>query len=60
MSLAASQAYSPARTRATPTLPALLAVVFGLFLVWGVSFANPEALHNPTHDARHALGSPCH
>jgi cobalt transporter subunit CbtB len=56
---------SSASTTASPTtaeraLPALLAIVFGLFLFIGAGFAAPEALHNATHDTRHALGLPCH
>ena len=60
MSLAASQTHSPAHSRAAVALPAVLAVVFGLFLVWGTGFASPEALHNAAHDARHAMSFPCH
>jgi cobalt transporter subunit CbtB len=41
-------------------LPALLAVAFGLVLFVGAGFASPDFLHNATHDARHALGLPCH
>jgi len=41
-------------------VPALLAVMFGLVLFAGAGFASPDFLHNATHDARHALGLPCH
>jgi cobalt transporter subunit CbtB len=41
-------------------LPALLALVLGLVVVWGAGFANSAALHNATHDTRHAFGLPCH
>jgi len=37
-----------------------LALVFGVVLVAGAGFAGPEALHNAAHDARHAMGFPCH
>ena len=40
--------------------PALLALGFGLLLVFGAGFASPAALHNATHDTRHAFGLPCH
>jgi cobalt transporter subunit CbtB len=40
--------------------PALLAIVFGLVLFVGAGFASPDFLHIATHDARHALGLPCH
>jgi cobalt transporter subunit CbtB len=40
--------------------PALLALAFGLLVVYGAGFAHPSALHNATHDTRHAFGLPCH
>ena len=40
--------------------PAVLALAFGLLLVFGAGFASPAALHNATHDTRHAFGLPCH
>ncbi len=40
--------------------PAITALFFGLFLLWGAGFAQPEALHNATHDTRHAFAFPCH
>ena len=48
---------APAAARA---LPALGAVLLGLFLFLGAGFASPMAIHNSTHDTRHALGLPCH
>lgn len=60
MSFATSQTHSSAHPRAAVALPAVLAVVFGLFLVWGAGFASPEVLHNAAHDVRHATGFPCH
>ena len=56
---------SPASTIAssgisTRALPALGAVLLGLFLFLGAGFASPMAIHNSTHDMRHALGLPCH
>jgi cobalt transporter subunit CbtB len=32
----------------------------GLFMVAGVGFAGPQAIHNAAHDTRHATGFPCH
>jgi cobalt transporter subunit CbtB len=46
---------APART-----LPALAAIFLGLALFVTAGFAWPEAIHNATHDTRHALGLPCH
>ena len=40
--------------------PALVALAFGLLIVAGAGFANPAAIHNATHDTRHAFGLPCH
>ncbi len=40
--------------------PALLALLFGGFLVLGVGFAKPAAIHDAAHDGRHALAFPCH
>lgn len=56
---------SPASTIAssgisTRAFPALGAVLLGLFLFLGAGFASPMAIHNSTHDTRHALGLPCH
>lgn len=40
--------------------PALVALLFGGFLILGVGFANSAAIHDAAHDGRHALGFPCH
>ena len=40
--------------------PALLALLFGGFLVLGVGFAHSATLHDAAHDGRHALAFPCH
>lgn len=45
---------------ASARLPALLALAFGVLIVWGAGFAYPAAIHNATHDTRHAFGLPCH
>lgn len=41
-------------------LPAAFALVFGVFMVWGVGFAQPAEIHNAAHDGRHAFALPCH
>ena len=41
-------------------IPAVLAILLGAVLVYGVAFASPMALHNAAHDARHAFAFPCH
>jgi cobalt transporter subunit CbtB len=37
-----------------------VALMFGVVLLAGAGFAGPEALHKAAHDARHAMGFPCH
>ena len=39
---------------------ALLALVFGLIMLYGVGFARPQATHDAPHDSRHATPFPCH
>lgn len=41
-------------------MPAIFAIVFGVFMVYGVGFAHPTTIHNAAHDARHAFAFPCH
>ena len=41
-------------------LPATFALVFGVFMVWGVGFAQSADIHNAAHDSRHAFALPCH
>ena len=36
------------------------AALFGLVIVYVAGFAHPQALHNATHDTRHAFALPCH
>ncbi|HSM20230.1 MAG TPA: CbtB-domain containing protein [Hyphomicrobiales bacterium] len=38
----------------------IVCLFLGLFMVAGVGFAGPEAIHNAAHDTRHAVGFPCH
>jgi cobalt transporter subunit CbtB len=44
----------------TAKLPAVLALVFGVFMVLGTGFAQSSTIHNAAHDARHAFTFPCH
>jgi cobalt transporter subunit CbtB len=50
----------PAPITAAAILPAVLAILLGAFLVYGVGFAGPMAIHNAAHDARHSFAFPCH
>jgi len=46
--------------RLSIALPALFAAVFGIFVLFGVGFAHPSAIHDAAHDARHSFSFPCH
>ena len=41
-------------------VPAAVLGLLGLFLLYGVGFAQPDILHNAAHDGRHAFAFPCH
>lgn len=49
-----------AAARASAAIPALLAALLGLFLIWGVGFSQLSAFHNAAHDTRHSNAFPCH
>lgn len=36
------------------------ALTVGAVLLFGAAFAQPEIIHEATHDVRHAAGFPCH
>jgi cobalt transporter subunit CbtB len=44
----------------TSALAALVVAIFGLALIYGIGLAQPQAIHNAAHDARHAFAFPCH
>jgi len=52
------------KTAATPRLStasqALMAMVFGAFLVGTAGFSHMEIVHNAAHDTRHSNAFPCH
>ncbi|MGU3577232.1 CbtB domain-containing protein [Brucellaceae bacterium C25G] len=39
---------------------ALVALLLGVFLIYGVGFAHSDMLHDSAHDMRHSYGFPCH
>jgi cobalt transporter subunit CbtB len=41
-------------------LPAVVAVLLGIFVLFGVGFAGPTTIHNAAHDSRHSFAFPCH
>ena len=47
-------------TQSNVVVPAVLALVFGLFLILGSGFAGSETLHSAAHDSRHSFAFPCH
>jgi len=54
---------SDTRAHAAPAsavLPALAAILLGLFVVGTVGFSHIDVLHNAAHDVRHSNGFPCH
>jgi cobalt transporter subunit CbtB len=59
ISITRNPAHNPTVT-ALGFLPALLAILFGALLIYGVGFAGPASLHNAAHDTRHAYAFPCH
>ena len=49
-----------AGTRSATVLGAAVSLTLGVFVLFGVGFAQPQLLHNAAHDARHAFTFPCH
>jgi cobalt transporter subunit CbtB len=47
-------------SRAETWVAAVMAALFGAFLLWGVGFSHSDLLHNAAHDTRHSSGFPCH
>ena len=39
---------------------AAVAILLGVFILYGVGLAQPDALHNAAHDTRHSMAFPCH
>lgn len=39
---------------------AMVAVLFGAFILYGVGFSPAQAAHDAAHDSRHAMAYPCH
>jgi len=57
MNIASTSSVSTVRTLSWQPLVAL---AIGVFIVYAAGFSYPAALHNATHDTRHAFGLPCH
>lgn len=46
--------------RQTTILSAALVIMLGAFILFGAALAQPAALHDAAHDARHSFSIPCH
>ena len=46
--------------RSETMIAAVLGLLVATFLILGVGFAHPEAIHNAAHDTRHTTAFPCH
>jgi cobalt transporter subunit CbtB len=57
---AASDVQGSLANQASAILPAVMAILLGLFIVGMAGFSHIDVLHNATHDVRHANGFPCH
>jgi cobalt transporter subunit CbtB len=64
MSMNTGTTHPPAAARPlarAQTWPAaLVAVLLGAVILYGVGFASTPLLHNAAHDSRHSLAFPCH
>lgn len=49
-----------AAKRSAVVMPAVLAILLGVFMVFGTGMVQISAAHNAAHDTRHALAFPCH
>jgi cobalt transporter subunit CbtB len=46
--------------RQATILSAALAIMLGVFVLYGVAMAQSATLHNAAHDTRHGMSFPCH
>ena len=49
-----------ATTTSGSKIAAITAIMLGLIIIAGTGFVQAHALHEGTHDTRHAFGLPCH
>lgn len=58
--LAHTQSRSPSLSVQQRFATAVVALLLGTFMLFGVGFAQSEAIHDAAHDTRHAFTFPCH
>jgi cobalt transporter subunit CbtB len=51
---------SGARASASELVAIAAAACLGLALIWAAGFSHAAAMHDTSHDQRHALAFPCH
>jgi cobalt transporter subunit CbtB len=49
-----------AKPRTAEIAQALLALIFGVFVIGVVGFSHLDVVHNAAHDVRHSNAFPCH
>ncbi len=54
------QTHAVTETAASRALQITFAALLGVFVIGGVGFSHISAVHNATHDVRHATAFPCH
>ena len=47
-------------TLAARLCTAVISLLLGAFLIYGVGLAHSDTLHDSAHDTRHSYGFPCH
>lgn len=61
MSMVPASARSTDAARSSSALAApIVALLLGVFLLFGAGFAPLAAIHNGAHNARHSFAFPCH
>ncbi|MCP4126137.1 MAG: CbtB-domain containing protein [Desulfobulbaceae bacterium] len=51
---------SPSVTLEQRVVPAVLAIMMGLSLIFSVGLVGSDTIHNAAHDVRHSMTFPCH
>ena len=51
---------TPIPATASALAPAILAILLGMFLLYGTGIVQAQALHDAAHDSRHSFAFPCH